>query len=203
MKKAFNRILNFSIISSLYLVGLGIFLFIKPDLANKAIGISLGALILLGGVFSVNKYIQNGKKGRASKFELVSAGIAFLLAIFILSNPLRVTAFITVLLGIFIFFSGLFKLQKSLLLKKYKERFWLLSLIVSIMHILFGGILVFDSWESTFIITKIIGLFIILFGILNIIEVSVLKNKFNKNFEKKTNKNVIKNSQVIIESSED
>ena len=175
MKKSFNQIMNVSLLSSFIFIIFGIFLFCKPDLANKTIGIFLGIIILLMSISSLIKYIFNKKTYKIFRWEFVFALLAFLLGIFIIFNPLSVTAFLTIGLGIWFLISGLLKLQNALVLRKFKENYFLLAIVISLVNILFGIILIFDPFKSTLKITEIIGLFIVAYGFLSMVEISLFK----------------------------
>jgi len=135
----------------------------------------LGIIILIASISSLFKYIFNNKKFKIFRFELFFALLSFLLGVFIIFNPLSVTAFLTIGLGLWLLFSGLFKFQNALVLRKFKENYWLLAIVISLIYLIFGLILIFNPFESNLRITELIGLFIIASGILSIVEISLFK----------------------------
>jgi len=172
--KRFNQAMNITIFAYLLFILLGIFLFTRADLANKTIGIFLGIIIILSsGTSLVNYFFNRGYK--IFRSSIVFSIIGLLLGFFVLFNPLSATAFLTIGLGILLLIAGLWKLGTASLLAKSKEKYWTRVLFISVIYLIFGIIVIFNPFESNLRITEVIGLFIIAYGILNIVETMLFK----------------------------
>ena len=175
MKKYFNKVILSSILSSLLFIALGVFLLIKPGTANKVIGYTLGAIMLISGITSIIKYFTNKDQLSFFRFELVYGILSTLLSVFIIFNPLTVTGFITILLGLWMTISGTIKIQQALELKRYKEDYWMIALAISILTLILGVLVIFNPFDGTKLITEVVGIFVILYGVLDIVEAILIR----------------------------
>ena len=180
MKKTFNKIIFSSLISSVLFIALGVCLFVWPGIANIASGYILGSLIVISAGISIVKYFSNKDVISFFRFELVFGILSLLLGIFIMFNPLALTSFLTVVLGLWMVISGTIKLQYALEIRKYKEDFWPLTLAIALLILLTGILLVFNPFNGTLILTEIIGLFVIVYGVLDIVEIVIIKRNSKK-----------------------
>lgn len=175
MKITIVKIMNTTIGTSILFILLGVFLYLRPDLANKTIGYILGALILIAGASGILNHISNKNGLKIFKFDLIFAVLSFILGLFIIINPFSVMNFLTIGLGIWFLISGVLRLSYSFDLKKHKENYWLLTFVISIIKIIFGIMLIFNPFASGILLTEILGLFIIAFGLLNVVETFLYK----------------------------
>lgn len=74
-------------------------------------------------------------------------------------------------------FNGSTKISTALSLKKYQEEIWPLLLSIGILTLLCGGILILNPFRGTMILTKTIGVFIIIYAILDIINWLLLRKR--------------------------
>lgn len=184
MKKAFHKVIISSIVSSLLFFALGVFLFIKPELANEMVGYILGTLIMIAGVNSLVKFFVNQSALRFFDFELVLGILSILLGAMIIFNPLALTGILTIGLGLWMIVQSTIKVQYALELKRYGEDSWLLTLVIAILTLILGLIVIFNPFNGQMLLTKVIGIFIIFYSILDIVECLLLR-KDAKDFIKK------------------
>lgn len=184
MKKAFHKVIISSIVSSLLFLLLGVFLFVKPGLANEMIGYVLGTLIMIAGVNSLVKFFVNKSALRFFDFELVLGILSILLGAMIVFNPLALTSILTVGLGLWMIISSTIKIQYALELKRYQEESWLLTLIIAILIMVLGLLVIFNPFSGQILLAKVLGMFIIFYAILDIVECLLLR-KDAKDFMKK------------------
>ena len=64
IKKGFNRLYNISLFTSVVVLAVGIFLFIKPDTVVDIIAVIVGIMFLIPGVSSLVDYFK--EKNQAS-----------------------------------------------------------------------------------------------------------------------------------------
>lgn len=184
MKRAFHKVIISSIVSSLLFLLLGVFLFVKPGLANEVVGYVLGTLIMIAGVNSLVKFFVNQSALRFFDFELVLGILSILLGAMIVFNPLALTSILTVGLGLWMIVSSTIKVQYALELKRYKEESWLLTLIIAILTMVLGLVVIFNPFSGQMLLTKVLGMFVIFYAILDIVECLLLR-KDAKDFIKK------------------
>ena len=70
-KAKFNKLIYGSWVSSILFLAFGIFLFVKPKLANSVIGYVVGALVLLSGLIALFNYFFAKKEIKYISFELI------------------------------------------------------------------------------------------------------------------------------------
>ncbi len=174
VKNKINKLIVDSRIIGLLFLLFGFFLFLKPDLANSLIGYFIGGIILISGLFSLFKYF---KRKSYNYFFLSYALITIIAGLAIIINPLSISSLITIILGIWMLFNGSTKISTALSLKKYQEEIWPLLLTIGILTLLCGGILIFNPFQGTMILTKTIGIFIIIYAILDIINWLLLRKR--------------------------
>lgn len=193
MKKNFNKFFTTSIITSVVFIALGMFLFFKPETTIATISYTLGIIILLLGAFSFAKYFQRDKEVGID-FSLIYGILSIIFGIIIILNPNALATIIPFVLGFWVIVNSIIKIQYSLDLKKYENNAWIPTLIIGLLTLVWGLILVFNPFAGALVITKVIGLFLIIYSILDIVECAIL----HKNIKDIT-KNIKKEVKKIIE----
>ncbi len=190
---------------------------IKPDYAIKAIvmvaiGVLLAfwteasldfmaralavLLVIIGVVFIVTYFV---KKERTF---IISGGLAAGIIVaaiggWIFVNPGTFTDFIPKLFGIFILVSGLGNLWQAISLIKYKSKAWWVSLLIALVTVGLGGYLLFNPTDAKEIAVTLIGIFLIVDGVTNLISALIVGTAYNR-YEQE--KNAIDVEAQIVES---
>lgn len=176
-KVELNKVFNGSWVTTVLFLLLGLFLLIKPALANSIIGYSIGAIVTISGIISLVKYFKAKEEVRYVNFQLVYGILTVIAGLAIFLNPLAISKLIIICLGIWIVINGAMKLSTAVVLKKCDEDIWTFSLVIAILTILCGTFLIFNPFSGTKIVTQVIGVFIIVYSILDIIESIIIRNK--------------------------
>lgn len=167
VKGVYNKITFVEIIMSLLWVIGGIFLTSNTSNNSTLFIILTGILFIIAGISSLYAYV---KRGTISLFNLnVLFGMLLLIVggiTFSLTNHLQIA------LGIGLFILGIQKIFYGLVLKKFAESSWLITLVVGILYIVMGGIAFF--YDN---ITNVCGIFLIGYGLINIISVILLRKR--------------------------
>ena len=79
------------------------------------------------------------------------------------------------ILGIFIVVNSALKVQYAIELKQYNNKMWMTTLILSFITLVFGVVLIFNPFEGAVVLTQVIGIFIILYSVLDVIECYIIK----------------------------
>lgn len=184
----FGKIFVTTILSSVIFVALGIFLYTKPETTISTISYILGIIIILLGSFSFGKYFQSREDGYKFSFSLIYGVLSFVIGLILILNPTALATLIPFVIGFWMIINSTVKIQYSLNLRQFENRAWVPTFIIGLLTLVCGLVMVFNPFEGALLITKMIGLFIIIYSILDIIEVFLL----NKNIK------VIKNNNEII-----
>ncbi len=176
-RETFNKIIYGSWISSLLFLAFGIFLFAKPKMANSLIGYFVGGLILVSGAVSLFNYFFAKKEIKYINFELIYGIITIIAGIAIIFNPLSISSIVTLGLGIWMVINGIMKLNTGIFLKKCKEETWVILLFIGILTLLSGILLIINPFKSTMIVTQVVGVFVIVYAILDIMHWLLVKKR--------------------------
>ena len=182
MKKTIEKMWTTSIITSILLIFLGLFLFFQPETTISIIAYTIGGIIIISGVGTLYKSF---KKNQATRFnlELTLAVITIIAGLIIVLNKEALASLLPLILGIWMTVSSTTKLQHAFTLKTMNNNSWISTLIVALLIITWGILLIFNPFKGALAITKLIGLFIMVYAILNIIESYLLKKNI-KDFTK-------------------
>ena len=180
MKKVFNRLMIGSMVTSLLYVILGILLLLFPKIANEVIGYSLGGLLLVSGFLAIAKYFTNHDEVSFLRVELVFGVLSVLFGVLIFLDPLFISSMVVIVLGLWLVVNGTIKIQYALELKNYKQEYWTLALFVGLVIIFSGALVIFNPFESIMTLTMMVAVFIIAYGVLDIMELFLLKKNVDE-----------------------
>lgn len=173
IKKGMNNIFNTSIVTSVVILVLGIFLFIQPDTIIHMISIILGGIILIPGIISLVDYLKN--KNQAS---LISGIVTILIGMILIINTKLVAGILPFILGIYFIISGITRLQYALQLKKQKINYTT-SLVFSILIIICGALFIINPFGGALVITKVMGIFMIIYALLDLTNTIIIKKEMS------------------------
>ena len=158
-----------SIIFSIIFIVLGFFLLLKPDGAIDFIAYVLGVLLIIWGVVLIIQYFtkKNDQQGFIQTSFVIGL-LVFILGIVFLIKPKTIASIIPLLLGIWMIISGVLKLGYAITVNKQVKN--IIPILLSLLIIGVGLFLVFNPFEGAEIITKAIGIIIIIYSILDIVE---------------------------------
>lgn len=171
----FRKMMSTSIASSLFLLVVGLVMLFLPDLTNKIIGIIIGVMFLLSGGNTVYKYMKRDG-AKLYSFNMIFGIILFVLGIIIILVPFSVSTFITVCLGLYLIVTGANKVTYGVWFKIGNDPSWLITMVIGLMLILFG-ILVIVNPFSRLTITKLVGIFLIIASILDVTDTMLLRKR--------------------------
>lgn len=161
------KIIN--ILTSVCFCAFGIVVIAAPELSESVVGIVIGVLLILLGVFKVFGYFSKDLFRLAFQYDLQLGMVLVLLGIAVLVKPERLFDFICVVFGISVFTDGLFKISISIDAKKFGIKSWLAILLVAAATCIYGALLLFFPDESGKVLTIHLGISLIWEGLLNLI----------------------------------
>ncbi len=175
VERRFNLMILISILVEVLLIIFGIVMLFDPNFSNKFMGVILGILFLLyAGSLIFNFFTRDGAK-------LYSLNIAFsvivgIIGILLIVYPYALINFVITCLGIYIIISGAVKINYSLWLKKGQEESWYVVLANGIMLVILG-ILINANPFANMLITRIIGIFIIVSSVLKMSDTILFRKR--------------------------
>ena len=168
--KGINSLFNVSILTSVVILVIGIFLFIQPDTVIRMISIVLGILFLVPGITALIDYFKENNSS-----SLVLGIITILISLILIIKTDLVASILPFILGIYFVINGISRLQYALELKKQGFSSFSTSLVFSLLIMLCGILFIINPFEGALALTKLIGTFMIIYVILDISNTVVVK----------------------------
>lgn len=196
MKKFFRS----SLLTSLFLLALGFLLIFQSEVTIISISYIVGGILVGIGVLAVIKFIKNTNNVLKNELDIVYGIVTTILGIIIIKNPTAIASIIPIVLGISIIISSATKLQYAFELKANKNNLWKTTMVIAIISTLCGTVLLFNPFKVVAYFTKVVGIFIIAYSILDIISSYTIKRNVN-HFHKKI-KESITEAEILKEETE-
>ena len=172
MKKQFDKILKTSLLSWLVFIVLGLFLVLKAELTLTIISYVVGGTLLLAIVPLAKQLLS--KEATYGSLSFISQIFMVVAGFIIIINTSLIASIIPVFIGILMIVNGVSKLQFAYLLRRENIKNWTFTLILSIF-ILAGGILFLTNpFRGAVAITKLIGIFMIVYSIIDMIDFLII-----------------------------
>ena len=163
-------------VRALTLIVVGIVLTIWTKASLDVMARALAVLLFVIGSILIIAYLARKEKNFTISGGFVAGIIIAAIGAWIFVNPGSFTDFIPKLFGIFIMVSGLSNLGQTISLIKYKSSKWWVSLIIAIVTCGLGAFLFFNPTDAKEIAVTIIGVFLIVDGITNLITAFLVGN---------------------------
>lgn len=171
MKKIYNKLLYTSLTTGFVFFCFGLFLFLKPEMTINSVSYILGGILIIIGFITFLRYILNNDKViKSFDVDLIYGIVGIIAGLVLILNPTAIATIIPFILGMWIVINSAIKLQYSLNLKQYENSNWKATFIIAIISLLWGIILIFNPFAGAVVITKIIGIFIMVYSFLEITE---------------------------------
>lgn len=176
-----------SLLTSITLLLLGLLLIFQSEVTIITISYIIGAILIALGILGIIKFIRSLNNDYKEELNIVYGVVTIILGILVIKNPHAIASVLPIVIGIGIVINSATKLQYAFELKAINNSLWKSTLIISIISTIFGVILLFNPFKGAVFITKIIGILIALYAILDIISTFSIRNnviEINKTIEK-------------------
>lgn len=197
-----------SLISSGIILVLGLLLFFKSSVTLMGISYIFGGLIIAIGVLAIVRFISNNHSDISNQLNIIYGIICIISGIFFIEKPEIIGSIIPVVMGIGIIISSSLKIQQSFNLKSLNSSYFFWSFVTALLSLICGVVLLFNPFKGAVIITKVIGIFLVMYAILDICNTIVLKKSGvsisistvnDKDIKSKSNHRKAKNAKIIKE----
>ena len=190
MEKLIKSFLKSSIVSAIVLIVLGLLLIFESEPTIYTISYVIGGLLIAIGAIAIIKFLTNIKVTENNyDINIIYGIVCILMGVIVIEHPKEIASMIPIVLGIVIIASSATKLQYTLQMKDKGSDAWKTTVIVSIISLLCGVVILFNPFKAAEAMLKIIGVFILIYGILDVISTLSIK---------KTLKNVINIEKEIV-----
>ncbi len=202
MSNIVTKFIKSSLFSSIGLAILGILLFLESELTIVTISYVIGAVLVAVGAIAFINYINDIHKNTKNELNIVYGIGMAILGIIVISNPKGVASIIPFILGVIIVLNSSAKLEYSIELKKDNNKLWVSTMVLSVVALLCGILLIFNPFEGAAFITKIVGVIIFIYALIDIVSTLRLR-KTIKTVQKALEDNKIKEAEVIEDRTSD
>lgn len=193
--------LKSSVLTSLLLVVLGILLVFESELTIKTISYVIGAVLVAAGTFALIRYINNNKKGfETSELDILYGIVTIVLGILVIANPHAIASIIPIVLGIAIIISSAVKIQYAFDLKNSENDLWKTTMVIAVVGTICGIVLLFNPFEGAVMIMRIVGIFILIYAILDLISTYIIKRNVDA-FKNTIEQEVIVPEAEVVDSN--
>ncbi len=165
-----------SIWISVLMLILAIFLIFAPIASAITAIYMFGIFILIDGIMHIVSYCKTKENLRLMNFEFAEGILSILSGILILLNAEYLIPFLPILLGTWFIVKSIIRMQIALNIRNDKESNWGLVLVLSIISLILGIFIVFNPILG-YLTISIIGIFMVIYEVLNIIESIYILNK--------------------------
>ncbi len=156
--------------SSLAFILLGLALLLWPEVSLRVVCYLFGALILLKGLLSIWAYVRAEERFFFSYFTLLFGVAASALGVFLLIKPDTVVSVLPILIGLFIVFDGVVRLQSAFDLKRAGFTAWWSFLLLALLSAVLGVLMIWNPFATVQVLVMAIGIILLIEGALNLIS---------------------------------
>jgi len=191
MNKMVNVFIKSTIITSLFLLALGLLLIFNSSATILMVSYVIGAVLIALGVLAIINFLRS--KNDTYHLDIVYGIVTIILGILVIQNPKVIGSIIPFVVGVGILINSGTKLKYALDLRENKKEVWKYTLIVAIISAIFGAILVFNPFKASKVLVEIIGIFISIYALLDIVSTIIIKKRYNNKSKDNT-----KDADVIM-----
>ena len=171
-----------SICASIILMILGLLLIFQSEVTITTISYIIGAALIALGVLALIRFIKSAKNITEMNFNLdiIYGLVTVILGIVIITNPKAIASILPIILGIAIVINSASKLQYAFILKNDNNDMWKTTMIIAIVSAICGVVLLFNPFAGAVLIMKIVGIFIVVYSVLDIVSTVIIKKNVDE-----------------------
>lgn len=176
--------LKSSIATSIFLIILGILLVFQSEMTIMAISYVIGGILVAIGALALIRYIKKAAdKESTSELDIIYGIVTIIFGVIIIQNYQALASIIPIVLGVTIIVSSVGKLNYAFQLKADDNQLWKTTMMISIISTICGVVLLFNPFSAAIGIMKIIGIFIIVYAILDLVSTIAIKSSVTKIYD--------------------
>lgn len=180
MKKILGTLRTSGALTAILSLLYGIVLIIWAEAVANLICYAVGAAVIILGIVFVIQYIRKDIHNAFYQRELVIGIMAIVIGILIIANVEIIQSIIPVILGFFVLFSGIGKLQNSFDLMRIGQKNWWVLLIFAGLNLVLALILLLKPTWVNDLLFVLIGVGLVYSGISDLVTTFVVANHAKK-----------------------
>ena len=147
----------------------------NPEWTVKIIAYVFGSLIGILGIIGIIKFFIRKDETKYSRYGLAYGLICVVVSCLLFFRASEIAKIITFLLGAFIIINSVTKIEFTFKIKKGINKNWVISLILLLLSFGVGLLLIFNPLKEIMELTHVIGIMIIFYSILDILQSFLIK----------------------------
>ena len=165
----FKKVLIMNIVLMAIIAGAGMLLFIFSDLSTRIIALITGVIFILDGLFCLIKYLYDGFDSKIYTTEIIKCVLNVIFGIFCVFYTKNIINFIGIIFGLWMLVNAIFNGLYGIKFVQEKEEIFPLVLFISALMLVMSIISIVNPFKTFMVITKLISLFIIVYGIFQVL----------------------------------
>lgn len=153
--------------SSLAFVLVGLALLLWPGLSIRVVCLLFGVVILAKGLASLWS-AWNQPSGLFRYWNFTFGIAAGALGVFLLVQPSMVVSVLPIVVGLFVIFDGLMRLESAISLKQAGYSRWWGFLALALLSVVLGVVMLVNPFATVEVLVMAIGFILLLEGVLNL-----------------------------------
>ncbi len=153
------------VVLSLFLIAMGVCIFVWPAITANTICICIGGAALLFGIIKLVAYFVREVRGVALNYDFSVGAICIIGGIILLIHPSNVVDLLRIVIGIYLLFDAVLKLQIVLDSIRLHMGGWWVPLLFALSCMVLGAMLIYNM---EIILMALIGVALIVDGLQNL-----------------------------------
>lgn len=170
MEKYIRKLGRDSLIISVLLIIIAVFMVIRPASTINVIIIMFGYVLVVDGLIHFASYFTIVDEYRFFSYELAQAIIYIILGFVVVCNVSAVAAYLPIVLGIWIVLEGIFKIQIALNIRDVRDTNWGIMLFMSLVSVALGVVLIFKPFTSFEVLIRVVGCVLLISQLIEIYD---------------------------------
>lgn len=177
LQKLMKSFYKSSLVTSIILLVIGLLLFFKSQEAIIGLSYIIGTILVVLGIVAIIMFFKESSEDIKNDLNIVYGIVSLILGILVIVNPNAIAKLIPFIVGIIILINSAIKITYALEAKEDGNDVWKSSLIMTLISLLCGIIILFNPFETSVVVFKIIGAFTIIYSVLDIIYMFEIKKE--------------------------
>ena len=180
MKK--KRIVSDLTLISLFYVALGVILLGWPELSSRIICYAFGGVLTVSGILRIVRYFLRDQFDGMIRKDFCFGLVLAAGGLFLILRPDTVVSFLPFVFGLLLVAGCAEKLQTAADLRRIGIPLWYIPLIMGGVSLVLGIILLCQPFGSAMILTRFIGVAIIVEGVENLAALPIFERKLQDHY---------------------
>lgn len=174
MMNTIKKLFKINLLTSFIFLIIGLFLVFRTEGTISLISSIIGIILLFNGGFSIIKYFQR-KEEHFHNVNMIYGIVAIIAGFILILNPSAVASILPFVLGIYFTITGITKLKYAWDIHNYRKENPVFMFFLSGLTTICGIILIINPFQGAVAITQMIGIFMIVYAFLDIVNYFILR----------------------------